>query len=582
MLLKKDVALEEDVVLEDVVKFCLINYQILFFMSGLGGLFETSDGGRWLRKAFNPEGVDAEVNGLPDSNIAACCTLNYVGKYDIPLPRILVGEAAQNNAYDSVIYLTHDPVVPGACATYPSGTSDLRTTNLTFHFNTARVDVAHTSGQAFCPRTCRQFVNSQIPGVDINAKRTYLSENAQRYRTIYGAAKLIPLCSEDYNSGSISICQSLMSPQYLGTKGNMLGTKEYDVRNNNVTVVISRETNNPFGAILADCADRKDYCITEETPTYVLNDGDFPDPEDAIQYPNAYYDRYAGGAYVPYKLLNAFNCKYISTENKNQVRVPYWITGIAYTTSPVFDSFGIVNSTTVTFNPVATDTAYQNADWIEMTFNMNTQTFTGNPLPAGTHVDTYAIHCTSYFGLDFDWVICADPGDGFQFTDASILTYKFPQTCTPYGAHFTDQIEFNNELNFVIGHTNAVKPTAQHPGPYTVYDFMKHAQNIITIHCTSINISASTQLYLRLGMELQSTGNSAFSTIRHTSPPYDETALKSYTRVMQGIKDALPGDAITPGGQEAYYKYIAEKLTSFVRTRYVNNGAPFTGKVSVK
>lgn len=550
-------------------------------MSGLGGLFETSDGGRWLRKAFNPEGVDAEVNGLPDSNIAACCTLNYVGKYDVPLPRILVGEAAQNNAYDSVIYLTHDPVVPGACATYPSGTEDLRKASMTFHFNKAIIDVVHTSGQAFCPRTCRQFVNSQIPGVDINAKRTYLSENAQRYRTIYGAAKLIPLCSEDYNSGSISICQSLMSPQYLGTKGNMLGTLEYQQND----VVVSRASNNPFAAILADCVNYKHYCKLEETPTYVLNDGDFPDPEDAIQYPNAYYDRYAGGAYIPYKLLNAFNCKYISTENKNQVRVPFWVTGIAYTTSPIYDSFQNIFNTTQAFNPAASDVAYQNANWIEMTFNMQTQTFVGENdgnLPAGSHIDTYAIHCTSYFGLDFDYVICLDRTSDAVFNDNTVFTYKLPQTCTPYGAHYTTSYDFDDDITYIIGHTNAVRPTAQHPGPYTVYDFMKHAQNIITIHCTSINISASTQLYLRLGMELQSTGNSAFSTIRHTSPPYDETALKSYTRVMQGIKDALPGDAITPGGQEAYYKYIAGKLTSFVRTRYVNNGAPFTGKVSVK
>ena len=547
-------------------------------MSGLGGLFETSDGGRWLRKAFNPEGVDAEVNGLPDTNIAACCTLNYVGKYDIPLPRILVGEAAQNNAYDSVIYLTHDPVVPGACATYPTGTEDLRNANMTFHFNKARVDVIHGSGQAFCPRTCRQFVNSQIPGVDINAKRTYLSENAQRYRTIYGAAKIIPLCSEDYNSGSISICQSLMSPQYLGTKGNLLGTNLYRVGN----VTVSRETTNPFGAILADYSNRKNFCKSEETPTYVLNDGDFPDPEDAIQYPNAYYDRYAGGAYIPYKLLNAFNCKYISTENKNQVRVPFWVTGIAYTVTPIWSSFGEPNITTETFNPDASDTAYTQANWVEMTFNMDTQTFEGTALPAGSHIDTYAIHCTSYFGLDFDWVICADPATDAVFTDNTVFTCKLPQTCTPYGAHFTKAATVDANFDYIVGHTNAAKPTTEHRGPYTVYDFMKHAQNIITIHCTSINISASTQLYLRLGMELQSTGNSAFSTIRHTSPPYDETALKSYTRVMQGIKDALPGDAITPGGQEAYYKYIAGKLTSFVRTRYVNNGAPFTGKVSVK
>lgn len=580
MLLKKDVALEEgDVVLEDVVKFCLINYQILFFMSGLGGLFETSDGGRWLRKAFNPEGVDAEVNGLPDSNIAACCTLNYVGKYDVPLPRILVGEAAQNNAYDSVIYLTHDPVVPGACATYPTGTEDIRKANLTFHFDKAVVDVVHTSGQAFCPRTCRQFVNSQIPGVDINAKRTYLCENSQRYRTIYGAAKLIPLCSEDYNSGSISICQSLMSPQYLGTKGNMLGTLHYQSGN----VELSRDSNNPFAAILADSGNHKQFCKVEETPTYLLNDDDFPDPEDAIQYPNAYYDRYAGGAYIPYKLLNAFNCKYISTENKNQVRVPYWVTGIAYTSTPIVATFGNVYDTTATFNPATTDAAYATAEWIEMQFNMQTQTFVGEDLPQGrTHVEAYAVHCTSYFGLDFDYIIWCAPAAAATFNENSVLNYKLPPTCTPYGAHYTTIYTLGPNIVFIIGHTNALRPTTAHPGPYTVYDFMKHAQNVITIHCTSINISASTQLYLRLGMELQSTGNSAFSTIRHTSPPYDETALKSYTRVMQGIKDALPGDAITPGGQEAYYKYIAGKLTSFVRTRYINNGAPFTGKVSVK
>lgn len=557
-------------------------------MSGLGGLFETSDGGRWLRKAFNPEGVDAEVNGLPDANIAACCTLNYVGKYDLPLPRILVGEAAQNNSYDSIIYLTHDPVVPGACATFPSGSKDLREANCTYYFNEPRVAVTHSSGQAFCPRTCRQFVNSQIPGKDINEKRNYLTVNAQRYRTIYGAAKLIPLCSEDYNSGSISICQSLMSPQYLGTKENMLGTLEYRVAGaNNTIVTVSAASTNPYAAMIADQNNHKNYCLTEATPTYVLNDGDFPDPEDAIQYPNAYYDRYAGGAYIPYKLLNAFNCKYISTEDKIQMRVPFWVTGIAYTTSPVFEGFGDPALTTATFNPPATNTNYANINWIEMLFDIDTQEFNTpptNPFPANAHVSCYAIHCTSYFGLDFDFIIGPStvPAN-YNWSQLDNLPYKLPQFATPYGAHFTTTaIRPNSQVAYLIGHTNAIKPTVDAPGPYTVYDLMKHAQNVITVHCTSINISATTQLYLRLGMELQSTGNSAFSTIRHSSPPYDETALKSYTRVMQGIKDALPGDAITPGGQEAYYKYIAGKLTSFVRTRYVNNGAPFTGKVSVK
>lgn len=553
-------------------------------MSAFNNLFSSYDGGRWLRKAFNPEGVDEEVNGLPDANIAACCTLNYVSKHDVPIPRSLMATAAQNSAYDCSVYLFHDPVILGACASYPSGTSDLAEAELEFRFWTPEIQVVDNS-KYYAPRTTKQFLNNQIPGNTINDKRRYLTENAQRYRIIYGASKLIPLCSEDYNSGAMSICQSLMSPESLGTKECILGTQNYT--SNEQTVEIA--SSSPYAGMAARMNNDLNAIKREEMPAFVLTAADFPNPEDIIQYPNAYYDRYNAGGYVPYKMLNAFDCKFISTESKCQLRTPFWVTGAAYTTEEVIGT-----------NYANADTYYQNITWNELTFSEEKQRFEDleHKPESGQYIKitAYLIHCTSYYGIPFDYVIYTKyraSQNQHPIPDVSTVTMTLPKTCTPYGAHFTssttltiastaDGVETQVSRAAIFGHTNAAKWTTQQPGPYVVNDFTTMTQNVISIHCTSVNNSASLQVYLRLGMELQSTGSSAFSTIRHTSPPYDEEALKSYTRVMQGMKDALPGDAITPGGQEAYYAYIAEQLSKFVKTYYTNNGAHFSGKASVK
>lgn len=553
-------------------------------MSAFNKLFSSFDGGRWLRKAFNPEGVDEEVNGLPDANIAACCTLNYVSKHDVPIPKSLMANAAQNSAYDCSVYLFHDPVILGSCASYPSGTSDLAEAEMEFRFWTPIIQVTDNS-KFYAPRTTKQFLNNQIPGNTINEKRKYLTDNAQRYRIIYGASKLIPLCSEDYNSGAMSICQSLMSPESLGTKECILGTQDY--KSNNVAV--DANSSSPYAGMVARMNNDLNAIKHEEMPAFVLTATDFPNPEDIIQYPNAYYDRYNAGGYVPYKMLNAFDCKFISTESKCQLRTPFWVTGAAYTVDDVFGG-----------SYSAADGQYQNVTWNELTFNEEKQRFEDvDHIPADNDylpITAYLIHCTSYYGIPFDYVIFTRYiSDNHQhpIPGTSQVLLKLPKNCTPYGAHYTSSYTISISSTTqnaesvisslaIFGHTNAAKYTTQIPGPYIVNDFTTITQNVISIHCTSVNNSASLQIYLRLGMELQSTGNSAFSTIRHTSPPYDEEALKSYTRVMQGMKDALPGDAITPGGQEAYYAYIAEQLSNFVRTYYTNNGAHFTGKASVK
>lgn len=553
-------------------------------MSAFNKLFTSVDGGRWLRKAFNPEGVDEEVNGLPDANIAACCTLNYVGKYDVPVPKTLITDAAQNASYDATIYLYHDPVVVGVCATYPSGSEDIRKAELRLSFDSPSIQITNALNAYFCPRTTRQFTNAQIPGKTVNEKRKYLNDNAQRYRIIYGAAKVIPLCSEDYNSGAMSICQSLMSPEQLGTKENLLGTQVYEIDH----VPHCQDSTNPYAAMIFRKVNQENAIKKEQTPAFVVNDADFPNPDDIIQYPNAYYDRYNGGAYIPYKLLNAFDCKFISTESKCQIRTPYWVTGAAFSTdTPLYETTGTYQQ------------MYEQMNWNEMVFDREHQKFSPQTDYNGNEpVQVYAIHCTSYYGFTFDYVFViasSVPANTVRsYDENSFINTSLPDVCTPYGAHYTDMFSLpvkqgadaqhltNTTVAVLRGHTNAAQYTVAYPGPYIINDFICNTQNTISIHCTSVNNSASIQLYLRLGMELQSTGSSAFSTIRHTSPPYDEEALKSYTRVMQGLKDALPGDAITPGGQEAYYTYIAERLNAYLNTYYVNNGAKFSGKASVK
>ena len=94
--------------------------------TGVNAPYNTVEGGKWLSKALDPSSIRTDVGGLPDTNSANVCVLNYQTQDNISPLDVSTTAAvnAEYTSYDADLLLYQHPIYMGCSASYLSDTSD--------------------------------------------------------------------------------------------------------------------------------------------------------------------------------------------------------------------------------------------------------------------------------------------------------------------------------------------------------------------------------------------------------------------------------------------------------------------------
>ena len=553
--------------------------------------WETQDGQKWLAKALDPAGMQSvDVKGLPDQESTNVVVLNYQSQYEVSPPNMFGVSGNDASTYETELFLYQDPVVYGTAAAYPTGTFDPLhdSKEIEIHFGSTFTDAAGTpaitkvlpqikfksTGTLF-PRTCKRFINSQLNNAkDIAQGYAALRGVAQRHRMIYGACQLIPTCSYQDNSGTISVSQQ----PFVGDDHNHAVMKGYPKLTDTTSA-------SDLSALVGQNVESAQF----STKIYLPND--FPDTEDNIRNPASLLTRFYEGAYIPYKLKNPFQEDFINTSDAVISMAPFWVIGASYM-------------------PVGA-TTYSPMDW-----DMASKSFT-TPMAAGggareyctctrlkltlmsrtgaikeivfVQIDATAVEGTTLdyhgtYNLATDIGVLSDTIDGPNaqlLADGNSLPKAgdiWVQVGAGSPATYTDTKKTDKLLCYRAGvydaltGTNEDVPRARMP-----------SSNIAACLCKAMNMKGNITLLFRMGLEIVVTGSSTYSPFNHRSPAYDESAIKSYLRVMHGMSDAFYGNSATDYFHNAYYNYIIGQLYQpDVTVDYANRGSYWRGVVSAK
>lgn len=531
--------------------------------------WETQDGQKWLAKALDPAGMQSvDLKGLPDQESHNVVVLNYQSQYAVEPPQMYNAVANDASTYEAEMFFFQDPVVFGTAASYPTGTVDplsgpTKTVSLNFGCTASgkthapEISFPTTTGIIF-PRTARRFVNSQLAGhTTISGAYQNLKSFAQRHRIIYGAAQLVPTCSMQDNSGTISVSQA----PFVGDSYN-----DYSVR--------GRETND-----MADVSqDLAQYTQTRNGLS-VYYPNDFPDTEDNIRNPASLLTRFYEGAYVPYKLKNPFHEDFINTSDARVTAAPFWTIGAAYQkvgetfyTEMEWDSVGRVFT-----SAIQPGGSRLNVDCQRLKLRLMSRTGAIKEIVFANKatITPGTTGCFTYSGLDLGTALLLSriPGDAKDLLadndspetiPAQLSLDGTPQTTTVDG----NTVPLKNGAFFRTGTDD--DPRARLP-----------TTNIAACLCKSMNMKGNITLLFRLGMEIIVTGASTYSPFNHKSPAYDESAIKSYLRVIHHLSDAFYGNAATEYFHSSYYNHILGLLYKPDETvDYANRGSYWRGVVS--
>lgn len=506
--------------------------------------WETQDGQKWLAKALDPAGMQTvDLKGLPDQESHNVVVLNYQSQFVVDPPQMYNAPANDASTFESEMYLYQDPVVFGTAASYPTGTMDpLGDTNKVVSISfgctksgseaAPKISFPQTSGVPF-PRTCKRFINTQLGGkTTISEAYDNLKSFSQRHRMIYGAAQLIPTCSAQDNSGSISVSQQ----PFVGDSFN-----EYTVE--------GRLTKD--NTAITDIA----TCTRTRNPLSAYYPNDFPDTEDNIRNPASLMTRFYEGAYIPYKLKNPFHEDFINSSDARVTAAPFWVCGAAYR------KYG--------------ETAFTKMDW-----DAAGHCFTSN-LSGGVRIkadcDRLKLVLMSRTGAIKEIV----------FVNSSTIT---PGTTTEptaivnlATANVLSTLEGDEELKKLLADNNQPNYGSvqlSHGGTPDVDGggaavFAGHVyrtgeedlprarlpgSNLAAVLCKSMNMKGNITCLIRMGMETVVTAASTYSPFNHKSPAYDESAIKSYLRVVHRMSDAFYGNAAADYFHASYYNYIIAQL----------------------
>lgn len=391
--------------------------------TGVNAPYNTVEGGKWLSKALDPSSIRTDVGGLPDTNSANVCVLNYQTQDNISPLDVSTTAAvnAEYTSYDADLLLYQHPIYMGCSASYLSDTSDpsrgamsidagytgitIAAANPTYTCGAANegaFSVSFTpadsfSSAVFAPRTVSLIKNEQIPGRTYTDQQEEMADFCQRYRMIYGGAQVIPACSDNYNSGTIEACQQVFN-------AGQSSITTFDSKKSGTARLRSFQPTDDLQSMRAGD-------IGKQASLLVFNDDDFPNSSDIVQNPQGLLCRYREGVFMPYKIVNPLNHPYLVAEEKKLISAPFWVTGA----SAVFYTAATIASHDYQQIPV------DQASWEPLVWDRATNSFrdshTGNNFthPYSTNfMGWVAIHCVSFLGLPFKRIYYMPSVKGLQ------------------------------------------------------------------------------------------------------------------------------------------------------------------------
>ena len=576
---------------------------------------ESEEGRKWLWKALNPADPGTAAIGIPTGQSNNISTLNYQSQYDITAPP---GVTSAYPSFDCDLYLNHNPVIFGTAISYPSGSMDLSGVG-TFEINTTvdeakkQVTVKITPDdipdKPVAMRTVQQLTNSQIDprafqySNSLSSKRVLYSQAIQKARLSYGAAHVIPTCSDLNNGGLITACQQVCEP--------------------------------------------KESMIDETNGIHLLtyNENDFPNIEDTIQNPQMYSARYNDGCYMPYKIRDPFNNDYVASEREMTCRAPYVVTGVSLL---VADQFGAVAGGVFTRTTTANATNYtvrqvpmtltQAADSTMFTIEATTSTAITEGDIAATKSNVLAIRfdvCNLIGQRGYFYVSLNDESQidtqsksyGFSniiSNETSSTSYK--QMSNMFNGPFVEGLSGGFSIGQLKAETNGPlwksmfqgKQWFHIPRLITAWDSQGFgsSQNPIgiqwvsvdttmtslsslkaltrgtipdmlekqmcTVHMTGVSSTAPIKLIMRIGVEILLTSSSLYSPFKYISPEYDESAIKSYLRCTRAMRDAYYANAGGIGGQAEFIRAMTDLVeygSPLALSRVLNQGGNYVSLI---
>lgn len=576
---------------------------------------ESEEGRKWLWKALNPADPGTAAIGIPTGQSNNISTLNYQSQYDITAPP---GVSSAYPSFDCDLYLNHNPVIFGTSVAYPSGTMDLSGVG-TFEINTTVDEAKKTVTVKITPdnipdkpvaiRTVQQLTNSQIDprafqySNSLASKRVLYSQAIQKARLSYGAAHVIPTCSDMNNGGLITACQQVCEP--------------------------------------------KESMIDETNGIHLLtyNENDFPNIEDTIQNPQMYSARYNDGCYMPYKIRDPFNNDYVSSEREMTCRAPYVVTGVSML---VVDKFGKIAGGVFTKTETTEATNYtvkqvpmiltQATDSTMFTIEGTASTASTGTVAAYKKSNVLAIRfdvCNLIGQRGYFYVSLNDESKseaeskayGFSniiSNDASSTTYKqlsnmfngpFAETIS--GTFAAEQLNAANNgplwqsmfqgkqwfriPRLITAWDSQGFGSSQNPVGIqwvsvdttltslsslkaltrgTIPDMLE--KQMCTVHMTGVSSTAPIKLIMRIGVEILLTASSLYSPFKYISPEYDESAIKSYLRCTRAMRDAYYANAGGIGGQAEFIRAMTDLVeygSPLALSRVLNQGGNYVSLI---
>ena len=386
---------------------------------GVESPFATVEGGKWLSKALDPASIRTDVGGLPDTNSANVCVLNYQTQDAIVPYDVSVTDGSITNAeytsYDADLFLYQHPIYLGCSASYLSDTTNPADGRMKIMAGTTKITVTKNGGNpavptltienstrsdigvffsqvnsfsspVFGPRTVSLIKNEQIPGRTYADQQKSMSDFCQRYRVIYGGAQVIPSCSDNYNSGTVEACQQVFN------SGESVSANINESTSNQTALRDFTPASGP-----ADVG----RFVTTQVKMLTFNTNDFPNSSDIVQNPQGLLTRYREGVFMPYKIVNPLNHPYLTAEEQKVINAPFWITGAQ---AKLYDTTNI-NNHKITKFPSG------NNDWIQMVWDRKTNgfilpetAFAGNGT-INAIMGWVVLNCVNYLGIGYNILI---------------------------------------------------------------------------------------------------------------------------------------------------------------------------------
>lgn len=429
---------------------------------GVESPFATVEGGKWLSKALDPASIRTDVGGLPDTNSANVCVLNYQTQDAIVPYDVSITDGAATNAeftsYDADLFLYQHPIYLGCSASYLSDTTNPADGKMKIMAGTTKVTIAKNGEEAavptltilpstrsdigvffsqanafsspvFGPRTVSLIKNEQIPGRTYADQQKSMSDFCQRYRVIYGGAQVIPSCSDNYNSGTVEACQQVFN------SGESVASNISETASNQQAL---RDFTPASG--LADTG----RFVTTQVKMLTFNTNDFPNSSDIVQNPQGLLTRYREGVFMPYKIINPLNHPYLTAEEQKVINAPYWITGAQ---AKLYDATNITNHLITKFPS-------GNNDWVQMVWDRKSNgfilpetVFDGGSINA--IMGWVVLNCVNYLGISYNLLFYMPSLVSATGTDTFLLDGQTKHQAFANGDVFTFTSYFStdNALN---------------------------------------------------------------------------------------------------------------------------------------